>query len=59
MNDIERYDFWHREQDAFVRKIKESLWESKVRESINDVVKDMEKDGPMFINLGPSDSNLV
>jgi hypothetical protein len=23
MNDIERYDFWHREQDAFLKKIHE------------------------------------
>lgn len=59
MNDIERYEFWHREQDAFVTKIKQNLWEAKVRASINDVIKDMEKDGPMFIDIGPSDSELV
>jgi hypothetical protein len=23
MNDIERYDFWHREQDVFMQKLKE------------------------------------
>jgi len=25
MNDIERYNFWHREQDAFIKKLKEDV----------------------------------
>jgi hypothetical protein len=33
MNDIERYNFWYREQDAFVKKLKE--------DELDKVIKDL------------------
>jgi hypothetical protein len=43
MNDIERYNFWHLEQDAFIKKQKEGeailLWNNKRRTELDNAIK--------------------
>lgn len=45
MNDIERYNFWHREQDAFIKKLKEDeaikSWNDKRKAELDKAIKDL------------------
>jgi len=38
-NDIERYDFWHREKDAFLKQREEEKANEELRKVISQLVK--------------------
>lgn len=51
MDDIERYDFWHREMEEYLANIKKEI-EAKKQEEANKKPTDEDEDGTFEYNDG-------